>query len=520
MAKRKHDDGSGAANGLPTCADCGSIDLIQDIGDKYCGACGTVVNELVIFANPEDDPYCMNSMNYVPHKRYNRRTTDKNHAPFHTRWSRMQTTTAHRHIEMLADQLNLFGLAERAQRIFNDYIKKRVRNGVSRPFGSALAECSSACIYIAAHEQNRQLKLIDLAQVVRCSVFVIGRIAKAMLRVLGIHMPPLDPLLRAEAAVNRLFGYLQKIKDDDDFYSDVITLLPGRAKSSQGFPQQLLSFMLGSEFMRARLLTITGLTMEFFRACALSMGANPSVLVCSAIALGVEYMFAAAESTPDLKLSRRHREVIYKLVVLPNGISHHTITKHSTDTHKSLVEASKTVPWLKESTVTTSVAILHLEDILMCYQHLQEWLFSLQLQSQDDGEDVVIDHAAKVRLSSVVSNLSKPPAYARAEKRRKRRLEIIKNCEAAAADSGSEGIEEQDTSSESRWERALVQRLLAVGADRNALVSLPLHSLEKLLPAVARSRNPVTVDLDAPSVGPQDMPDTELYEYVYVSSSE
>ncbi|KAJ2433497.1 Stabilizes TBP binding to an archaeal box-A promoter, partial [Coemansia sp. RSA 2522] len=51
MSKRKLDDTE-----HETCKECGSLDLIHDPGNTYCGDCGTVVDELNLTFDHTYDP--------------------------------------------------------------------------------------------------------------------------------------------------------------------------------------------------------------------------------------------------------------------------------------------------------------------------------------------------------------------------------------------------------------------------------------------------------------------------------
>ncbi|KAJ2342071.1 hypothetical protein GGF43_006019, partial [Coemansia sp. RSA 2618] len=284
MSKRKHNDSTNAASDAPACVECGSFELVHDSGDTYCGDCGTVADALMLTADYSFDAEHSRPLNYIPHRRH---VDHSNPAAvrFNNYWSRERTKQGHAQIDVYIGQLQLAGLAERAKRIFDDYIKRRMNACEARAFGSLLKQNASACVYVAAQEASRQVNLVDLARVTRCSIFEIGREAKNVLWVLGIRTPPLDPLLRAETTVNRVFGCVRKTTGDLGFRKEVLQLISGTAKKKKksnndtwNAPELLLRFLARSGHVRAKLIALTARLMDFYRTCALSTGINPNTL--------------------------------------------------------------------------------------------------------------------------------------------------------------------------------------------------------------------------------------------------
>ncbi|KAJ2290023.1 transcription factor TFIIIB subunit brf1 [Coemansia sp. RSA 355] len=494
MSKRKLDDTE-----HETCKECGSLDLIHDPGNTYCGDCGTVVDELNLTFDHTYDPERIGHSTYIRHQRLRNNQEKSSVERFGNSWSRERTAQGHTLISAITGQLQQPGICERAQRIFDDYIVGRMAEHCVRAFGSFVTERASACVYVAALEASRQVNLVDLARVARRSVFAIGREAKRVVRVLGLRTEPLDPVLRAETTVNRVFGYVHKAQADTVFKAQVMELIAGTTQNARCVPERLIEY-LSDASTRPKLIALTARLVEFSRSCALSAGVSANTLTCAAIAIAIEhYMASCPDNTKVLR--RSQRVCIYKLAALPNGTSQQSVARHVSQVHRALVEASKTVPWLSDIKKNVDAVVDHVEDVLFCYQQAQAWVFSTQTEC-DDAEQ-----SATSQVTKVVSELSKAPAFVRAETTRQRRQLIIDKCTGTQTDGDrSQNADERET--------VVVRKLLEVGMDTHALLTLPTHTLEAILPAATRRHNSEYKGLDNSVVGPQDMSDEEIRMYL------
>ncbi|KAJ2449900.1 hypothetical protein EV183_004631 [Coemansia sp. RSA 2336] len=518
MPKRKFDEQEA---GLEQCRECGGYDMLHSVGDTYCGDCGTVLDELELKAHHQYDP-TQTHTNYIPH------ATDLPSSRFSNQWSRERLREAHQLISSYTSRLELQDLTERAQRIFDDYIRKRMEQYVWA-FGASLEVRVAACVFVAAQAAGKQLFLVQLSKLISCSVFAIGREVRQViwtldtLKELLATAEQVDPTMQAETAVNRVFGYVHKTRQDPKFADKVRQLIMGPGKTTRAFPKQLLDFMQ-NEALRPRMIATTALGIEFFRTCGLSTGINRNTQLCAAVSLAIEYYYKA-DSLEPCALRRGHRDVIYKLVALPNSASPITTARFAGRAHKKLLEAAQTVPWLAND-LPIDEATGHLEDILFCCQQAQAWMFSVGTAEQHSDAESTEDSSSneRLRISNVVSALSTAPAFAQAERLRQRREAILErtgqspvSIEAEAAD-GTIAYSNAGLDTEERETRVLkrLQRLNVV--DRSALVTLPLHTLEGLLEAASMPRK--NVELDAPNIGPEDMTNEDVAQAQESSSSE
>ncbi|KAJ2179370.1 hypothetical protein GGF45_002438 [Coemansia sp. RSA 551] len=128
-------------------------------------------------------------------------------------------------------------------------------------------------------------------------------------------------------------------------------------------------------------------------------------------------------------------------------------------------------------------------------------MFSTQTECED------AEQSATSQVTKVVSELSKAPAFVRAETTRQRRQLIIDKCTGTQTDGDrSQNADERET--------RVVRKLLEVGMDTHALLTLPTHTLEAILPAATRRYNSEYKGLDNSVVGPQDMSDEEIRMYL------
>ncbi|KAJ1729374.1 hypothetical protein LPJ61_003553 [Coemansia biformis] len=522
--KRAHppDRAGGASASAPACADCGGTALIWSGGDEYCSECGAVADSVLLTADYEHVPDGEQRGNYVPHRRRANKA-DPGDVRFHKSWNRGMTAEAHASISALCAELDLRGLAERCQRIFDDSIRALMGAGARVVFGSWAAVRVCACVYIAAREAGKVLGLVDIARAARISVFIVGREVKRALASLDIHLPSPDPLLQAETAVNRVVGLATNARRDTALKSEIIAKVAGSSKAAQQLPARLLEFLPEAPQTRPALVEATGAIMAFDRACSRHTGVNPNTLVCSALAIATEHVFVTSEDADIRALKPGQRDVIIKLVALRNGAGHRTIAMHATETQKALVQASTAVPWLTGMTITRNNVAAHALDIAFCYGQAQSWLFSLRAGPECDAapphhgagavrDDSPASGSAAAALSRLVASLEKAPSFARAESRRARRAKMLDAATPQAVD-GSTCAPGGD----SEREADVVGRLHQLGVSHHALLTLPLPTLEHLLPVAARSReltDQARELLDLPTVGTADMSDEEIAAYL------
>ncbi|KAJ2631152.1 hypothetical protein GGF44_003988, partial [Coemansia sp. RSA 1694] len=491
---------SAAATNGSICPECAGTEIHTGGGEEYCGDCGAVVNSIILTSNHSYDSERQFGSNYIrlPAHRDN---SDPASVRFHSRWSQDMVKQARSSISLACGSLGLSGLAERAERIFVDCSKRlmspclQVKAGV---FGRNGLLRAVASVYIAALEANKALSLVDVAAATRLSVFAIGNAAKDVLSLLDMQLPLADPLLRIERAVNRVFGCALKSRTDTEERRNTMSHITGSAKAALGFPGQLLEFLAANEALRPKLIEVSGQVMAFEQQCSRHAGFNPGTLVCSAVAMGIEHLFVTAPDTEAGMLKRCQREVICRLAAFLNGSGQRTILRHVATLQQELVKASKATPWLAQTAITADTVAVYLAEILFCYEKTRSWLFGLRPEAPV---------APELEMRSLVADLTNPPSFARAQCTRERRHAIL------AADNNDSATDKRSNCGE----EAAIKRLHQLGVDHDALLTLPLHTLEDIAPAVVRSRHlqdDRRQQLDAPTVGPEDMSEEEVGEYL------
>ncbi|KAJ2775041.1 hypothetical protein IWQ57_000562 [Coemansia nantahalensis] len=486
--------------GAPACSDCGGTALLWSGGDEYCSECGAVLDSVLLTADSEHVPEGEEHRNYVPHLRRANKS-DPGDVRFHKTWNRGMTAEAHRSIGALCAALGMAGLGERSQRIFDDSVRALMGGGARVVFGRWTAARVCACVYVAAREAGRVLGLVDIAREARVGVFLVGREVKRAAAALGMQLPQPDPLLQAETAVNRLVGLATTARRDPALEAEVVAAVAAAARAAQKqLPAQLLAFLAGDPQLRPALVEATGALMEFDRACSRHTGVNPNTLVCAALALAVEHAYAASEHSDGRALKQGHRDVVIRLVALRNGAGHSTVAQHMAAMQKALVQASSAVPWLAGMSITRNSVAAHALDIAFCYGQAQSWVFSVR--ASPDADAPAAGNAVSA-LPGLLAALDKAPSFARAETRREHRARIL-DADAPPPAAGDR-------------EAAVVGRLCALGVARDALLALPLATLEQMLPAAARAHaltDAARSRLDLPTVTAADMSDGEVDAYL------
>ncbi|KAJ2865775.1 hypothetical protein GGH94_001985 [Coemansia aciculifera] len=491
-------------NSNPLCPECASTEIHSGEGEEYCGDCGAVVNSIILTTNHSYDSerhFGGNYIRFLPYKDGSDPATER----FRKRWSQDMVKLAHRSIGNVCSMLGLSGLAERAERIFVDCTKRlmdpslKVKAGV---FGRNGEVRAAASVYIAALEASKALSLVDVAATTRLSVYSIGNVAKSVLSLLNMQLPLADPLLRIERAVNRVFGCALKSRVDAEERQSTVSHIAGTAKAAQGFPDLLLGFLADNEALRPKLIEVAGQVLAFEQLCSRHAGFNPGTLVCSAVAMGIEHLFVVAPDTEAGSLRRCQQEIICRLVALLSGSGQRTIVRHVATLQQELVKASKATPWLAQAKISTDTVAVYLIEILFCYEKTRAWLFALRPE--------VPAVASEAATRQLVADLDSSPSFTRAQISRERRRAIL------AAESDSTTGELTNT------EAVVIKRLHHLGVDHNALLTLPLHTLEDIAPAIERSlvmQDEHRLRLDLPNVGPEDMPDEEVSEYLRLCTS-
>ncbi|KAJ2732592.1 hypothetical protein IW152_003707 [Coemansia sp. BCRC 34962] len=403
----------------------------------------------------------------------------------------------------MSNRLGLGGLAERAERIFDDCTKRlmdpslQVKAGV---FGRNGEVRAAASVYLAALEASKSLSLVDVAAAACLSAYAIGSVAKSVLGLLNMRVPLADPLLRIERAVNRVFGCALKSRTDAREWQITVAHISSTAKAAQGFPGLLLAFLADNEALRPKLIEVAGQVLAFEQQSSRRSGFNPGTLVCSAVAMGIEHLFIAAPDTEAGSLRRCQQETICRLVALLNGSGQRTIARHVATLQQELVKASKTTPWLAQAAITTDTVATYLVEILFCYEKARAWLFALHPEAPAEP--------SRADACQLVAELDGSPSFMRAQCSRERRRAIL------ATNSESTSAAPPNT------EASTIKRLHRLGVDHDALLTLPLHTLEDIASSIERSRA-LSADhrlrLDTPVVGPEDMSEEEMREYLHQS---
>ncbi|KAJ2779122.1 hypothetical protein H4R18_004187 [Coemansia javaensis] len=473
------------------CAECGCAELVRDGGDEYCSECGAVAESVLLTADYSHAAEGEMHRNYVPRQARADRAAP-GEARARKRWNAEMAAEARAAVDGVCAAVGQPGLAERARRILDGRVRALMAAGARVVFGAWTAVRACACVYVAAREAGRALTLVDVARASRISVFAVGREAKRTLAALALDLPAPDPLLRAEAAANRLFGAAHAAAASPARRAELAAALAaGAPRAAQRFPDELLALLAAHTELRPRLAEATAALLAFDRGCARDTGVNPNTLVCAALALGVEHLYAASEHTPARALRPGQRGVVLRLAALGTGAGVRTAAAHADGTRRALVRAAAAVPWLAAARVTRDSVAAHALDIAFCHAQAQAWLFSLPPAARPAEAP---RHAA---------SLPSAPAFARAERLRARRAKMLDAPPAAAAASGDEA--------------AVVARLHRLGVGRDALLALPLPALQQLLPAAERSHrltDAARARLDRPVLCAEDMSDAELAEYI------
>ncbi|KAJ2415461.1 hypothetical protein GGI10_001684 [Coemansia sp. RSA 2530] len=484
----------------PVCPECASSEIHNGGGEEYCGDCGAVVNSIILTTSHSYESERHSEGTYVRYAPC-RDNSDPATLRFHKRWSHDMVKLAHKSIANMSSRLGLGVLAERAERIFDDCTKRLMDPGLqvkAGVFGRNGEVRAAACVYLAALEASKSLSLVDIAAAACLSVYAIGSVAKSVLDLLNMKVPLADPLLRIERAVNRVFGCALKSCTDAREWQSTVAHISGTAKAAQGFPRLLLAFLADNEALRPKLIEVAGQVLAFEQQSSRHSGFNPGTLVSSAVAMGIEHLFIAAPDTEAGSLRRCQLEVICRLVALLNGSGQRTIIRHVASLQQELVKASKATPWLAQAAITTDTVATYLVEILFCYEKTRAWLFALHPETPADpsGADVC----------QLVAELDSSPSFLRAQCSRERRRTIL------ATNSESTPTALANT------EASTIKRLHRLGVDCDALLTLPLHTLEDIASSVKRSRA-LSADhrlrLDTPDVGPEDMSEEEMREYLH-----
>ncbi|KAJ2743386.1 hypothetical protein H4S06_005581, partial [Coemansia sp. BCRC 34490] len=78
----------------------------------------------------------------------------------------------------------------------------------------------------------------------------------------------------------------------------------------------LMGFVSDSERHRTRVIEVLGQVMAFDQLCSRGTGVNPNTLVCSAVSMGLEHLYASAPHTSEGMLKRSRRKVIFRQAFL------------------------------------------------------------------------------------------------------------------------------------------------------------------------------------------------------------
>ncbi|KAJ2510461.1 hypothetical protein H4217_007858 [Coemansia sp. RSA 1939] len=140
-------------------------------------------------------------------------------------------------------------------------------------------------------------------------------------------LPLLDPLLRVEQAVNRVFGGMIKATCGNAGEKDaMVERLSGTGAKN-------------SERHRTRVIEVLGQVMAFDQLCSRSTGVNPNTLVCSAVSMGLEHLYVSAPHTSEGMLKRSHCKVIFRQAFL--FAVRETRTQESTNDKAALSGSAK-----------------------------------------------------------------------------------------------------------------------------------------------------------------------------------
>ncbi|KAJ2596057.1 hypothetical protein EV177_008012 [Coemansia sp. RSA 1804] len=185
--------------------------------------------------------------------------------------------------------------------------------GVRRQLGLQGIEKRAEFVFVESSK-----KMIETgAESVQVSAYKIGHEAKQTLAMLEIRLPLLDPLLRVEQAVNRVFG-------------GMIKATCGNAGEKDAMVERLSGTGAKSATLRI---------MAFDQLCSRSTGVNPNTLVCSAVSMGLEHLYVSAPHTSEGMLKRSHCKVIFRQAFL--FAVRETRTQESTNDKAALSGSAK-----------------------------------------------------------------------------------------------------------------------------------------------------------------------------------
>ncbi|KAJ2553960.1 transcription factor TFIIIB subunit brf1 [Coemansia sp. RSA 1933] len=490
------------------CKECRSTNVISSSGDEYCGDCGAVLESVILTTSYSYEAEHGNEgITYVRMPTHVN-TDDPASVRLHNKWSRGMIRQATEQLTGACRQLGLpSGVEQRAKYLFVESTKRLMESGCEWVFGRRTGVRVAACVYIAGLESGRPVTLVDVAGAAQTSVYAIGHETKQTLTMLELKLPLLDPLLRVEQAVNRVFGGVLKSEADSQ-RTEIADQVSGNAKGARTFALRLVDFVADGEQRRTQAIEVAGQVLAFDQLCSRATGTNPNTLVCSAVAMSLEHLYVCAAHTEEDMLRRSQREVIFRLVTLFNGAGQHTVLRHVTATQKALIEAGKTAPWLTGIKLTIDTVAVHLEGILFCYEQARALLFAIHEKQNPEASSL---EGFEASVSGVVANLSKAPSFVRSEMRRERRARILENAGGSKSVSaaGGDGLQR---------EIEVIGRLHRAGAvDREALLSMPLHTLEQLGNMCSRGAMLDEEDrrrLDSETVGLDDMDDDEALAYI------
>lgn len=466
------------------CTECGSTNVINSggEGEEYCGDCGAVLQTGQLTANFSYEA------EHASYFRHHHHSHQGDMIRYNQRYNQDMLRLHKHQISSLCRQLGLSPtVADRANLLFEQTVHQLMQpqRQNCRIFGANADIRVAACLYIGALELKQVFGLVDIASVSRISVYKIGRAVKDIVSMLDLVLPTTDPLLRIERTVNRVFGNALKCQTNPDERQLVVNQCQMATHTAKEFPRQILKFVATHEHLRTKTIELAGQVVSFDQSCQRHSGVNPSTLVGAAVVLALEHLYIKSLDTDIGLLKRSQRQVICKLVAISCSAGHSSMFKHLTATQAALVVASQTVPWLPQTKVTNDSVAIYLPDILMCYDHAQSWLFT-----GDDSSEIL----------DTVSSLSyAAPAFRRAQARRNRRAQLLEN---------PDGTDEASA----------IRRLGELGVDHQALLTLPLHTLNQLAKSQVRQNDMEGSKrrrLDEPLVDSRDMEDDEVSMYLH-----
>ncbi|KAJ2856781.1 hypothetical protein J3B02_001403 [Coemansia erecta] len=482
-----------------SCSSCGSTDLVDNGHFEYCDNCGCVTDNTE-YADTQLS-YAQNDYvgNFISFNR------DTGIERLGMRWNRTKLIEAHRSIDTLCLQMRLLGVADRAKRIFSDFIglMMRTSEAKSNVFDTFTDLRVAACVYIAAIEDNRSLTLIDVASVVHKNLFELGALVKQITSALDIRLPVTDPQMQVTRIVDKLIDCGSRCLDNAKDRNEIEELVAGVQKKSKKVPSLLIDFLgTRGNSVRAELIRLAGRTIEFCRVGDSHTGMNPMTIVGTAISISLEHVFVKHHDTMEfLQLSSCQRQVLVRLVALVTKTGPKVVLGYLAEIMRRLLKVAKGVPWLRDVAKKPDMVGWHLPDILFFQDSSRGWLFADNNLAPNDSDQ----SAVTMQQVGVTGENIDAPAFARAEKRRSRRQKML--CSTTEPSSANNG----------QGEASVVKRLWQMGVDQEALLNLPLHTLSDLQNVVERQRG-LTLDdrkrLDSEVVSALDMSDQELNAYL------